>query len=84
MVRQGLFPLGSTEVSTAPTAEAAQAFLAALDPDQLILVTRPLDSLDWRRWFNVHLFMYRRPGQRHRQGGDETQPTPGRPHRQYR
>ena len=57
MVRQGLFPLGSTEVSTAPTAEAAQAFLAALDPDQLILVTRPLDSLDWRRWFNVHPFM---------------------------
>ena len=58
-MRQGLFPLGSTEVSTAPTIEAAQAFCAALDPDQLTLVTRPLASLDWRRWFNVHLFMYR-------------------------
>ena len=53
-VRTGLFELRSTGVSTRPVMEAAQAFLAALTPDQRTATTFTVDDSEWRRWNNVH------------------------------
>jgi Protein of unknown function (DUF3500) len=58
-VRPGLFPITTTGVSTRPIVEAADAFLAALDPTQRQAVTFPVDSDNWRRWSNVHIYLMR-------------------------
>jgi hypothetical protein len=55
----GLFPLASTGVSTLPIKDAAEAYLAALRPEQQAQTRFPLDSDAWRRWCNLHTFMMR-------------------------
>ncbi|MFT7599211.1 MAG: hypothetical protein ACI8TP_002140 [Acidimicrobiales bacterium] len=55
----GLFPLHSTGVSTAPIAEAAQAFLSALDAAARAKAQLPLDADEWRTWLNVHMNFFR-------------------------
>ncbi len=52
-VRTGLFPLRTTGVSTAPIAEAAQAFVADLTPEQRSRAQFPIDSQEWRSWLNI-------------------------------
>src|SRR5262245_5904339 len=58
-VRPGLFPLASTGVSTRPIVDAGAAFLAALAPAQREGVTFPIDSANWQRWSNVHIYLMR-------------------------
>ncbi|HLH76066.1 MAG TPA: DUF3500 domain-containing protein [Candidatus Binataceae bacterium] len=55
----GLFPLRSTGISPAPLVEAAQAWLATLSPSQRAAACFPLDSVQWRAWSNVHVYMMR-------------------------
>jgi hypothetical protein len=58
-VRPGLFPLRPTHVSTRPIVDAGHAFLASLDDSQKRTVTFPVDSDEWRRWCNVHIYLFR-------------------------
>lgn len=60
--RSGLFPLRATGVSTAPIVKAAQDFLAALTPAQLIRTVFAVDDAEWRRWSNVDNGLYTRQG----------------------
>ena len=72
--RTRLFPLQASGISTRPIQAAADAFLAALSPEQREAATFPVDSNLWRAWSNVHFFMMRhgvlfetlRPEQRER------------------
>jgi hypothetical protein len=58
-VHKGLFPLTSTGVSTSPITDAGQAFLAALTQAQRDRVSFPIDSENWLRWSNVHIYLMR-------------------------
>ena len=55
----GLFPIERTGVSTAPLRAAAQAFLAALTPEQREKTLLPIGAAEWRRWSNVHMTLMR-------------------------
>ena len=55
-IEQGLFPIRSTGVTTAPVREAAQKFLAGLTPEQRGTTTYPVDDAEWRKWNNVHRY----------------------------
>lgn len=61
-IEPGLFPLQSTGVSTEPVREAANAFLAALEPSQLMRTQFSVQDLEWRRWLNVDNGIYSRRG----------------------
>ena len=53
----GLFPVRSTGVSTEPVRKAADAFLAALTPEQRKKSTFPVDDPEWRKWMNQHFYV---------------------------
>ena len=53
----GLFAIRSTGVSTAPVREAADAFLAALTPEQRSTTVFPVDDDEWRKWMNQHFYV---------------------------
>ena len=55
-VQPGLFHIRSTGVTTAPVRKAADAFLAALTPEQRARTTFPVDDIEWRKWMNVHRY----------------------------
>lgn len=55
-VERGLFPIRATGVSTAPVKKAADAFLAALTPEQRAKTTFPVDDPEWRKWMNIHRY----------------------------
>lgn len=50
----GLFPITKTGVSTQPIKAAAEAFLASLTPDQRSQVLFPVETVEWRKWSNIH------------------------------
>ncbi len=54
-VREGLFEISATGVSTAPVIDAARTFLDTLTEDQRSEALFDVDDLEWRRWANVHL-----------------------------
>ncbi len=54
---EGLFPIRSTGVSTAPVRKAASAFLTSLTPDQRAKTTFPIDDPEWRKWMNQHFYV---------------------------
>lgn len=56
-VEPGLFAIKSTGVSTAPVASAAQAFLAALTPEQRAKTVYPVGDDEWRKWMNQHFYL---------------------------
>jgi hypothetical protein len=58
-VREGLFSLEATGVSTAPVTDAAQAFLGALDGDRRGRAVFPLDAEERRTWLNIHPYVFR-------------------------
>jgi Protein of unknown function (DUF3500) len=58
-IRDGLFGLAATGVSTAPIADAAQAFLGALDADQRGRAVFPVDAEERRTWLNIHPYVFR-------------------------
>jgi hypothetical protein len=53
-LRTGLFAVRSTGVSTRPVKDAADAFVAALTPEQRRATVFAADDTEWRRWNNVH------------------------------
>lgn len=55
----GLFPVGSTGVSTAPIRAAAEAWLECLDPAQRARAVFPVDDPSWRAWSNIHVYTLR-------------------------
>lgn len=59
-IREGLFPVKVTGVSTEPVRLAAEAFLAALNQEELAKCTFPIDDHEWRKWHNIH--PYKRAG----------------------
>jgi hypothetical protein len=56
-IETGLFRVRSTGVSTEPTRKAADAFLAALTPDQRAKTVFPADDSEWRKWMNQHFYV---------------------------
>lgn len=56
-VRQGLFPIQSTGVSTEPVRHAAEQFLASLNAQQRAKVLFPIDDPEWRKWMNQHFYI---------------------------
>ena len=55
-VQPGLFAIRSTGVPTAPVRTAADAFLAALTPEQRKRILFPVDDEEWRKWANPHIY----------------------------
>jgi hypothetical protein len=53
----GLFTVRSTGVSTEPVRKAAEAFLAALTPDQRGRTLFAVDDPEWRKWMNQHFYV---------------------------
>ncbi len=60
--REGLFPVRSTGVSTAPVREAAETFLAALSSSQRAKTLFSVDDSEWRSWMNQHFYIRRGVG----------------------
>ncbi|RXK55230.1 DUF3500 domain-containing protein [Oleiharenicola lentus] len=58
----GLFPVKKTGVSTDQLLGAAQAFLAALSPEQKKRTAFAVDDSEWRKWCNVDNGIYVRQG----------------------
>jgi Protein of unknown function (DUF3500) len=55
----GLYPLGTTGVSTEPIRRAAIKFLEGLNTNQRQEVQFDIASDAWRRWWNIHPFILR-------------------------
>jgi hypothetical protein len=55
----GLFPIRKTDVPTDSIRQAAQEFLAALDPEQRPKTLFPVDTVEWRKWSNIHRTLMR-------------------------
>lgn len=53
----GLYALRATGVSTEPSRQAAEAFLASLTPDQRAKTAYPVDDPEWRKWMNQHYYV---------------------------
>jgi hypothetical protein len=53
----GLFPIRATGVTTAPTRQAAVAFLHALTPEQRKRTAFAVDDGEWRLWNNIHRYV---------------------------
>ncbi len=58
----GLFPVKKTGVPTDQLVGAAQAFLAALTPEQKKRTAFAVDDSEWRKWCNVDNGIYVRQG----------------------
>jgi len=50
----GLFGIEKTGVSTQAIREAAEAFLQSLSPEQRARTLFAVDSVEWRKWSNIH------------------------------
>lgn len=55
VVREGLFPIAETGVSTEPVEAAARAFLESLTTAQRERTLFAVDDDEWRRWANIHI-----------------------------
>jgi Protein of unknown function (DUF3500) len=55
----GLFPIQKTGVPTHPIRAAAEKFLASLSPEQRANTLFPGDSVEWRKWSNIHRTLMR-------------------------
>src|SRR3982751_191627 len=56
-VMPGLFTIAPTGVSTEPVRKAADAFLAALTPEQRRKTTFGIEDDEWRKWMNQHFYV---------------------------
>jgi hypothetical protein len=50
----GLFSIKKTGVTTQPIKGAAENFLDSLSPEQRSKTQFPVDTVEWRRWSNIH------------------------------
>jgi Protein of unknown function (DUF3500) len=55
----GLFPIQKTGIPTHPIRAAAEEFLASLSPEQRADTIFPVDSVEWRKWSNIHRTLMR-------------------------
>ncbi len=55
----GLFPIRKTGVPTYSIVQAATGFLASLTPEQRTQTLFPLDTVEWRKWSNIHRTLMR-------------------------
>jgi hypothetical protein len=55
----GLFPIRKTGVPTEPIRKAAEAVLASLNPEQRDQTLFPVDTVEWRKWSNIHRTLMR-------------------------
>jgi hypothetical protein len=58
-IEPGLFSLHETGVSTRPIVEAAQAFLATLEPEVRAHGQFSLEAQEWRTWINAEHYLLR-------------------------
>src|SRR5262245_24338170 len=58
-VVRDLYAIEKTGVPTQPIHDAAEAFLAALGPEQRSMALFSVDSDAWRRWSNIHPWIMR-------------------------
>ena len=56
-VQPGLYNLRSTGFSTETVRKAAEAFLAALLPEQRSKTMFPVDDVEWRKWMNQDFYI---------------------------
>lgn len=61
-LRQGLFQLKKTDVSTENILSAVTDFLNSLSDEQKRACTFPIDDNEWRRWSNIDMEYYKRKG----------------------
>lgn len=59
---ENLFPIRSTNVTTAPIVQAATLFLSGLNSTQVTRTTFAIDDEEWRKWCNVDNGIYDRQG----------------------
>ena len=55
----GLFPIQKTGVPTDSIRLAAEDFLASLKPEQHASTLFPVDTVEWRKWSNIHRTLMR-------------------------
>jgi hypothetical protein len=55
----GLFPIQKTFVPTHSIRAAAEEFLASLNPEQRANTVFPVDTVEWRKWSNIHRTLMR-------------------------
>jgi hypothetical protein len=55
----GLFPIKKTGVPTGSIRKAAEEFLASLNPEQRANTLFPVDTVEWRKWSNIHRTLMR-------------------------
>ena len=55
--QEGLFPIRSTGVSTAPIREATNTFVVALTKEQRSHTLYLVDDPEWRKWMNQHFYV---------------------------
>jgi hypothetical protein len=55
----GLFPIQKTGAPTYPLTKAADEFLASLNPEQRANSLFPVDTVEWRKWSNIHRTLMR-------------------------
>jgi hypothetical protein len=53
-VTPGLFPLEKTGAATKPIRRAAEEFLGSLNREQRAKTLFPIDTVEWRKWSNIH------------------------------
>lgn len=56
-VAEGLFPIKSSGVATAPVRLAAEKFIASLTGEQRGKALFPIDDAEWRKWMNQHFYL---------------------------
>lgn len=56
-MQEGLFPIRSTGVSTAPVREATYTFISTLTKEQRSRTLYPVDDPEWRKWMNQHFYV---------------------------
>jgi Protein of unknown function (DUF3500) len=54
-----LFPIHKTGVPTHSIGAAAEGFLASLNPEQRANTVFPVDTVEWRKWSNIHRTLMR-------------------------
>lgn len=59
IVVPGLFPIQKTGVPTDSIVQAATEFLASLTPEQRTQTLFPVDTVEWRKWSNIHRTLMR-------------------------
>lgn len=55
----GLFPIQKTGLPTQSIREAAEDFLGSLKPEQRAKTLFPVDTVEWRKWSNIHRTLMR-------------------------